>query len=93
MGFDLYGVRNGVFSCNVHNFRPLWLLVSNICNFTNEQFERGCFNEYDQFSKIECDHIIACLDVYLKENIGPDPNHHLLMFYCFVKDSDGFAIG
>ena len=93
MGFDLYGVKNGIFSCNVFNFSNLWFLVSGICNFTNEQYLRGCSNDYNEFSKVECDYIIACIDVYLENNVGPHPNHHLLMFYLFVKDSGGFAIG
>ena len=91
MGLDLYGFLKGEFSANIRNFRPLWNPVSNSCLFTDEQSLRGCFNDYEEISKDECDHIIECLDVYLKNN--SNPNHHLLMFYLFVKDSDGFMVG
>ena len=89
MGFDLYGSKKGVFSASIHNFSPLWDLVSNLCAFTNEQYERGCFNDFKEFSQDESLHIAECLEVYLDTN----RNDHLMMFYLFVKDSEGFMIG
>ena len=89
MGFDLYGFKKGVFSANSHHFSPLWDLVSNLCSFTDEQYERGCFNDYKEFTKEETIHIVECLDAYLKTT----RNDHLMMFYLFVKDSGGFMIG
>jgi hypothetical protein len=89
MGFDLTGFKKGEFSASNHNFEPLWFLVSNLCEFTDEQYERGCHNDFKEFSKDESLYIAECLEVYLDTN----RNDHLMMFYLFVKDSEGFMIG
>ena len=92
MGFDLYGLRKGDFSANIHDFRTLWIDVSNLCSFTIEQYERGCFNDYKEFSEKEALHISECLESYLNTNIF-NYNELLLIFYFFVRDSGGFVIG
>jgi hypothetical protein len=89
MGFDLVGFKKGEFSANAHDFRDLWELVSNSCVFTNEQYLRGCFNDFKEFTKDESLHIARCLESYLDTT----RNDHLMMFYLFVKDSGGFMIG
>ena len=89
MGFDLYGFKKGSFSANIDHFGPLWILVSNLCSFTDEQFLRGFFNNFEKFTKDEELHISQCLETYLE--CSP-PNEHLLVFYSFVKDSGGFII-
>ena len=89
MGFDLYGLKKGFFSANIRGFRNLWLDVSHLCSFTNEQYERGLFNDYEEFSEQEAFHISECLESYLNTT----HNEHLLMFYSFVKESGGFVIG
>ena len=74
---------------NVHSFTSLWALISNLCSFTNEEYERGCSNDFKEFTEKESLHITECLEAYLKTN----QNDHLMMFYLFVKDSGGFMIG
>ena len=92
MGFDLYGLKKVFFSANIHSFRNLWVDVANLCSFTNEQYDRGCFNDFNEFSESEAFHISECLESYINTTIK-NPNDHLLMFYFFVKDSGGFVIG
>ena len=92
MGFDLYGHKKGFFSANIRGFRNLLVDVSNLCSFTNEQYERGLFNDYEEFSEQEAFHISECLESYLNTN-RPNIDEHLLMFCFFVRDSGGFVIG
>ena len=88
MGYDLYGFEKGVYSANIYTFKPLWGLVAYLCAFDEKQYNKGCFNDFDEFTKKETFHISQCLEIYLKNN----EDYDLLKFYLFVKDSGGFVI-
>ena len=68
MEIEFYGIKKGFFSSNIHNFRQLWQLVSLICSFTNEQYERGRYNSNsEKFTEEEAIHISECLQSYLDD--------------------------
>ena len=88
IGYDLIGVRKCVLSADTFKFRRLWLLVSNLCSFTDEQYDKGCFNNFEEFVKDEAFRISQCLETYLNTN----RDYNWLMFYLFVKDAGGCVI-
>jgi hypothetical protein len=94
MGFDLYGSKKGVFSANVHDFRNLWHFVCDLCDFDEEQRDRGTFNDFNEFNTYEAFYIEHVLKNYIfyYGNVHISPTVNLKMFYLFVKDSGGFVI-
>ena len=91
MGFDLSGKSGNSFSHTIHIWYPLWRKVSEISNLTQEQYNRGLYNDYETFSKEEANEISIKLFEYLKNN--NDEDSVLVDFANFCKKSNGFAIG
>ena len=91
MGFDIHGVNGNYFRHTCWAWQPLWSSVSDICDLTQEQYNKGCYNGLfdEKFTKEESIMLYERIQEHLKNN---KTELALNEFSNFCLNSGGFFI-